>query len=375
MRKLGILFIVLFRIIQALGQCPAGDLIIQNQAQVNYFVDQCPDVDTIKGALIIGDTHSDISDISGLLSLKVVLEGLTIQHNDSLTTLAGLDSIHSLSSWLSISDNLSLQSLSHLDGILDINGPISINQNEALEDLNGLKNITSFNGDLLITENNNLVSIQGLSSIKNVIGSVRIHGNNMLSNLKGLDSLTNIQGDLTIQSNDALQSLSGLDSLVTIGNSCSITYNASLMNLDAFANLTSIGADLYIGSNESLADCSGICDLLNDNGIGGSISIGDNPSECSNNSEVIPLCQALPTFQIPQPKLAISPNPASQELILTFDAAEKIDSWAILTLSGHQVQHKKYQNKHINISNMSAGMYILALYTRNRVIYRKIVIK
>ncbi len=357
------------------AQCPAGDLIIQNQAQVNYFVDQCPDVDTIHGSLIIGDLNSNINDITGLQFLKVVTGGLTIQHNDSLQSLLGLDSISSIGGWLNVSQNLKLLSLAHLESISSINGAISISKNDQLMDLDGLLNVSLFDGDLIISDNNQLTNIDGLANIQDASGSVRIHHNALLPNLNGLIKLKSIQGDLTIQSNDALKNVDGLDSLETIDNHCSITYNGSLSNLDAFAKLTSIGGDLYIGSNGSLSDCTGICGLINNNGISGSLSVGDNLSNCLNNSVLIPYCQAVPTLSIANPEILIFPNPAHQYLRLSDHFNEEIQQLTISTLAGKIIHSQKLKNKRLDLTNLSAGMYILAVHTNHLVYYQKFVVK
>ncbi len=357
------------------AQCPQGDKYFQNQAQVDYFAIQCASVDTIHGALIIGDLNSDITDLSGLINLKVILGGLTIQHNDSLRTLQGLDSISVLQGWLTLNDNLSLQSLGHLDGISGIQGAISIQQNDSLEDVNGLQNVRDFDGDLLITENPLLADLRGLSRISLAPAHVRIHDNGGLHNLVGLDSLMMIQGDLTVQNNDSLLSFQGLEQLRFIGHDCSITYNSVLRNLDAFANLDSIKGDLFIGSNDSLSECTGICHLLTGEGlVSGSIAIGDNFTGCLNNADITPYCEALPTIQAEPLALKIYPNPGHQYLDINF--AEAIQQVRIFSLAGKPIRFLKiYENKHIDISNLSAGMYILALSTKNTVHYKKIVVE
>ena len=376
MKKTALILIIgILSVLQTKAQCPAGDLIIQNQAQVNYFVDQCPDVDTIQGSLIIGDLNSDITDISGLLSIRVITGGFTAQHNNSLTSLKGLDSIISIGGWLTISKNQQLTSLEHLEGITTVQGAISINKNDQLVDLSGLENVSAFDGDLIISDNAKLTSLAGLASIQNAIGSVRIQDNPLLPNLSGLNILKTIEGDLTIQSNDALKNLDGLDSLASIGNHCSISYNSSLADLDAFANLTSIGADLFLGSNTSLSDCTGICELINNNGVGGSIAIGDNLSNCLNNSVLIPFCQMVPTYSAVRPEIAIFPNPAHQYLKLSNQFSQEVQKLTIYSLTGKQILSKKNKNNLLDISELSVGMYILAVHTKNQVYYQKFVVK
>ena len=369
-----LLISIILAIQNGISQCPAGDLIIQNQAQVNYYVNQCPSVDTIHGALIIGDLNSDITDISGLTTLKVVTGGLTVQHNNSLQSLNGLDSITTIGGWMTISKNKQLESLAHLEGVTTINGSISINKNDELNNTLGLKNVISYNGDLTITENPKLINIKGFSNIQHATGDVRIHDNLVLTSFDGLNNLKSIQGDLTIQANESLKNIDGLDSLESIGNHCAISYNSSLSDLDAFAKLVTIGADLYIGSNSSLSDCAGICDLINKNGIGGSIAIGDNLSNCLNNSTLIPFCYALPTLSVVQPNLNISPNPAHQYLQINSDFTQEIKQIRILSLSGQLIMSPKNKNNRLDITDMSAGMYILALFTKDQVYYQNFVV-
>lgn len=370
-----ILLISLLAILQkSQAQCPAGDLILQNQAQINYFVEQCPDVDTIQGALIIGDLNSNITDITGLISIKVVTGGLTVQHNDSLRSLNGLDSLGFIGEWLNISKNKLLESLDHLEEITTLNSSIFISDNDELSHLTGLQNINSFDGDLTITKNDNLLNINGLSNIQEAFGNVRIHDNMSLSTIGGLNLLKSIQGDLTIQSNEALKNVDGLDSLESIGNHCSISYNPSLSDLNAFAKLSSIGGDLFIGSNSSLSNCTGICGLINNNEIAGSIAIGDNLSNCLNNSVLIPYCQTVPTLSVANPEIKVFPNPTHQYLTPREHLPEKIQKVSISSLSGKIIRSQENKNNLLDISDLSSGMYILAVHTKNQVYFQKFVV-
>jgi len=96
---------------------------------------------------------------------------------------------------------------------------------------------------------------------------------------------------LSISENSALINVDGLNKLTSIEGDLSINYNAALANLDGLSNVTSVSEDLVIYLNYTLTDCCGIQKILSTPGaIGGQISIYSNPSECSNEEEILKSC-------------------------------------------------------------------------------------
>lgn len=77
-------------------QCPAGDVELLSQADVDAFGANYPNCTHIDGNLFIGSIQvpdSDITDLSPLSNLIVVNGGIYIWHNPELTTLSGLDNL------------------------------------------------------------------------------------------------------------------------------------------------------------------------------------------------------------------------------------------------------------------------------------------
>ncbi len=89
-----------FLTINLIAQCPDGDVVLLTQSEVDAFVAQYPNCDSIDGSLIIGDntppyTPSDITDISGLSMIELLGKGLYIYYNPFLESLNGLQNITS----------------------------------------------------------------------------------------------------------------------------------------------------------------------------------------------------------------------------------------------------------------------------------------
>lgn len=76
------------------AQCPTGDVSFSTQGQIDNFLLNYPNCDSIRGSLRIG-LSTDITDLSALAGIRFVKNSIIITDNRALTSLSGLDSIYS----------------------------------------------------------------------------------------------------------------------------------------------------------------------------------------------------------------------------------------------------------------------------------------
>jgi len=224
-------------------ECPDGNVYFTSQAEIDAFVNNGTVCDSIFGYLRI--------------------EGSTI------TDLSGLSNISYVASYLYVNNCSQLSSLNGLEGITEIGGSLDVRNCDLLTD------------------------IDELSTIASVPGSVTIRDNSSLTSLAGINHLTEIFNSLTIYNNDALIDLSDLNLLESVNGSLLIAYNQLLENLDGLATLESVQSNLEIYYNPNLEDCGGICNIINDDGVNGTLNIFENPMGCSSAYELSILCNPV----------------------------------------------------------------------------------
>ncbi len=376
MKDAMLLFVLwIFSATTLFSQCPLGDLILNNQDQVDYFTSQCSDQDTIFGDLAIGNFESNIKDISNFNNIKIIMGGLSFRNNDSLVSVQGLEGLTKIMGQISILNNAVLNDLSALNGVSQVEGEIYIQNNPSLQTLAGFENIKVVQGDLFISDNSVLSDMTALSSMNTLKGSITIFSNPMLASLSGLDSLSYIPGGLSVQKNDTLNSFDGLERLDSIGVYMTISSNKSLKNISALSSLKKINGDLFISENDSLSDCTGLCNLLNSSGVSGVIGIGGNIGDCLNNSVVLPICLALPTESVNYLPLKVSPNPVKTTLLIEIPANEPVLFVKMFALSGKSIPLGLLDHNRIDVSGIASGMYFLIVQTKTATFHQKIVVE
>jgi len=113
--------------------CPPGDVFLNGQSELDFFVFSHPNCDTIFGVLqILGD----VVDLSGLNHFKYIEGDLRIENTSNLTNLVGLDSINYLGGGLRIDNNASLATIEALGQITSIEDYIFIRLNDSLTSIN-----------------------------------------------------------------------------------------------------------------------------------------------------------------------------------------------------------------------------------------------
>ncbi len=225
--------------------CPAGDVILQTQQEVNDFAATYPTCTEIQGTLYIGKTSGSLTDITDLTPLNQIesVGGISIQRT-KVSNLSGLEQLQT------------------------IDGDLRIVLNPNLLNINVLSGVASVGGQLHVGYNRELVTLMGLNEL-NTVGSLRINNNNKLANLSDLMNLQTVP-EIIIQNNNILTSLAGLEGISSA----------------ALNNLT-------ITSNPLLSDCaiSPVCEHIGNQGF---TLIGNNTGDCTTSVEVGAACSPDP---------------------------------------------------------------------------------
>lgn len=292
------------------GQCPIGDVILNTQAEVDYFSVEYPNCTEIRGNIQIG---FQVQNLEGLSMITKVGGDFIIHSNFVLLSLEGLNNLDSINGSFTL-QSTAIKDLEDLENLKSIGGRLSIIENPNLESLTALSNI-SLNGGLGIIANNSLKDLKGLEHITS-IKELTISGS-FLNSLSGLDNLKIIDGffifwstgisDLLALSNlesisggfvfnahdnPELKNFNGLEKLHTIGETFQINANVSVNSLEGLENLDSIG-NLEIYNNPELDFCcvAGIREFLQN--PNSNFSISNNKMGCNSLEEVLFSCGEL----------------------------------------------------------------------------------
>jgi hypothetical protein len=291
--------------------CPAGDVTLSNQTEVDDFVTQYPTCNTIDGNLTI---TGNVSDISGLTNLTTINGNLNVSSTTVLTALTGLNNVATVNGNVTISANTALTSLNGFSNLANFSGNITINANNNLNDISALANVpyTIVNGlsinnnsnlstcnldfvcDLVInipanasisgnaTGCNNLTEVQAACVASNppcppgsvtfdtqaqldayllqypncdtINGDVLITGG--VNNLSGLTSLTTITGNLQFIFPTGIPSLNGLQNLANV-NRIILNGLTGISNLNELSNITGV-TEIVISNCDALTDITGL---------------------------------------------------------------------------------------------------------------------
>lgn len=260
-----------------------GDVILESQAEVDEFAsNQYGGVDGMLRLTSPGiSTPSNITDISGLSSLKYITGDLDI-FNNSIISLNGLQNITKIGGSLFLNFNEELTEINALSNLTTLGEKLVISSSESLLNIDGLIGLTKINDDLSIGVDAgpgalgvpNLAHLNGLSNITTVGGNLQISGTNIID-LQSLANITAINKDITISFNESLENLTGLEAITAVGGSFLVSNNQNIKEINALSNLQEIGAVLQIASNP---------ELIHINGLSSLISVGNAIVMFSNNS-------------------------------------------------------------------------------------------
>ncbi|WP_275316405.1 T9SS type B sorting domain-containing protein [Tenacibaculum bernardetii] len=284
-----------------------GNFQISDHDSPLEYISEFENLTEVKGWFFIGRNNGNLPKISGFNKLVMVgnasnIIGLTIELNRGLEKINGFNSLIEVIGSVNIQQNTNLTAVLGFNFLEKISYQMVFNRCPSLIEVplfeklvtigsglelwdTGLVEIKGFNhvqiignldpswGNLYINENENLLEISGFTKLTDLKGALSIGQNNKLINLKGFSNVSEVRS-LLIGGNASLENLSGLEKIFIV---------------DATG-----GTAISISGNTSLTDCSVLCNLLTNGIVNGTISILDNPSKCSSESEVREEC--VPDF-------------------------------------------------------------------------------
>jgi hypothetical protein len=218
-----------------------GDAVLSSQQEVDDF--GAFEHQVVNGSLTISDGQpSDITNLSALSTIKIVVEDLNIYSSQNLVNLQGLNNIETTGRL-----NISYSSLTSLEG---------------LEGLVSTRVIT-------LSNNNSLESISSLENLSE-LSQLFVHDNLLITTLVGLEQITAIDY-IWIYNNDGLLDLNGLDNVV------SVSQNAIFPAIFIGLRPTDIPSHNIPSPNPNLSDFCALQNLLvNGNGVAAEIFIANN---------------------------------------------------------------------------------------------------
>jgi len=358
-----------------IAQCPAGDITLTSQAEIDAFATTNPGCTITNGSITIEEAVAgSITDLSGLSAINTVNGNLSILNSTGLTSLAGLNistvtgaleiigvsqlsDLAGLASLTSagnivINFNTNLTSLNGLQGItttnsLDVisngnlinltgldnldtvNGLVRINSNFVLQDLSGLGSLMTINGSIQILSNSQLTTISGMSALTYIDGQLQISNNPLLTSV-GIPLLNEVNGQLNITNNASLMSMSGLEALMVIGGAqLEISGNSNLTTLDGLDNFVITNGALNVDGNSNLADCetAAVCNYLD--APTGLVLISVNAPGCNSQAEVETACSPAPVELI-----RFAAYTADDKVNLTWETASEFNNNGFKILHG-----------------------------------------
>lgn len=242
MKTLILTFLLLFSCGLLRAQCPTGDLIPYEQAEIDDFASSWPDCDTIRGDLIIG--FSLLHNLLGLEQIRHIEGSLFIYENPLLETLHGLENLTTVGQYVSITDNEGLVSLSGMNNLTTIGKSLGIARNSLLENLEGLNQLSYIGEDLSIRENPVLATLDGLEELDTIRGELFIYADSLLSSIQALADLDYLY-ELEFFGNDHITSLAGLEQAF-IDSIIYIVGNGALTSLDGLGSLEDFSGSMII---------------------------------------------------------------------------------------------------------------------------------
>lgn len=338
---LPVLFLLSLLAYQVQAQCPAGNVTLETQAEVDNFVATYPMCQALPGGLHIGTSSSNsLSNITDLSGLQITSIGgdLKIQHNQLLTDLDGLDMLASVSGGVTIFNNDALTNLSGLDALASIGKNLSILNNDVLAGISALGSLTSIGTSLNISFNPMLTSMTGLEGITAISGFVTIESNGITS-MAGLDNLASIDGDFEIRNNLSLLNLSGLDNLMFVQGNLYLFFNIQMTTIEALSNLVDICGQFQMFKNDAVTACAIplMCILTQDPNF--DLFIETYGAECGSSAQIMAQVQAANIDCAAAEASAVLCNPLSTELVsldIRLEGRTAVLTWETATETNNQ---------------------------------------
>lgn len=226
------------------------------------------------GDLII-ENNDDLADLDGFQISNSFNGNIRIIGNASLVNVNGLSGIKNVEHNFSIIDNPSLTHLGLTNLTYIVLGGLVIRNNSSLTNLNGLENLDDV-GSLSIVNNDALVTINALAHLNTIRSSLSIVDNDALVNLVGLTGLDFVYGNLNISDNGSLVSIGSLLNFTSIGDNLFIKNNDLLPSLAGLEKLEAVYENIEISGNEILTNFCALTKLFTTGTIVGTVSIINN---------------------------------------------------------------------------------------------------
>jgi hypothetical protein len=271
--------------------------------------------------------------------------------------------------------NLNIMNLQGLNSIVQINGSLDIIGCYSIGDLSGLNSLIQVGESVEINSCTELDNLSGLNSLTHVGGGFKITLNNILTNIEALESLTSIGGDLYLVNNVTLHSFDGLDNLISVTGLIHISHNVNLTDITAIINIdpNSIQGYIAIIGNFNLSNCSvqSICGFIeNPNGLA---FISNNDIGCNNMAEVEAGCLTSVNDNINSKEFTLSPNPATNYLIISVQGGLPIEEVIIYNRLGQKVLETKPVNNTLDVSMLNTGVYLIEGKTKDFIVRQKLI--
>ena len=273
--------------------------------------------------------NQSLSDLTGLANTKFL--GNMVLFFGGCGSLLNLNGVQNLD-WSATSKSVVIRDCDKLTSLNGLVLPQLFPNDNRISDLTIFNNskitdvsaLSGFSVGLLTIEQDTSLRKIDLSSAPawRTYSQISILSN---TNLKEIKFANNASNKITINFNQYLDSISGMNQVIAtlpsfsfseimlFGNKLSyvdmfnfttglipdrvngdllINGNTALKNVD-FLNKIKYCDDLLISNNTSLTNCCGVYSLLNSNGVTNQISITNNPSACSNQSEIMSFCSGV----------------------------------------------------------------------------------
>lgn len=324
MRRILPLALCLFISSLSFSQCPAGNITLSTQAEVDDFVLTYPGCTELLGNLFIdGNTITNFKGLSGITSI----EGRFEISNTQILDFKGLEFLATVGGSFDVRNNSALIDLSGLDLLNSVVRFFMI-ENASLKTLDGIDSLTIIEEEesIVIIDNNSLISINALSTVVSCPGcAIVISGNPNLTNLEGLE---NIPPD------------------------------------DMFF--------LRLVDNQNLVVCNlqNICTFLL---AGGDHTIENNASGCSSAAEILNNCFFSITEQTVASQIVLAPNPVSDILQIRVAEGMSFKKATVYSIFGEQLFLTTEET--IDCTQLTTGIYFVEVTTDRGSITKKIIKK
>ncbi|WP_196886246.1 T9SS type A sorting domain-containing protein [Aureivirga sp. CE67] len=226
------------------SQCPAGDVIISSQNELNDFISNYPNCTEINGDLIIKNT--DIISLEELPNLQDIQGTFKLENNNSLINIGNIYK----ASGVEILDNDALQNIVLF---IDNSNGYSLNERLEIKNNDSLKNIV-FNGltnyQSEFSNNNSLETIIFLEEAFS--GNITIKDNPVLIDVEGLDEFI----QLKVSNNSKLKEITtpndfDADNDLQNINNVNILNNPNLETIPTISHLSTL-QEINITNNPKL---------------------------------------------------------------------------------------------------------------------------